>query len=341
MVCSPDTTRDLGAAVVGLGVGEQHARAFGATPGCRLRWLYDVDSARTAAVLSRLDEGAAAGGLSTILDDPATHIVSIASYDHAHYEQVTQCLAALKHVFVEKPLCRSFAELCAVKSAWIAAGRHHLQSNLVLRAAPMYQWLKAAIRAGEFGVVYAFDGDYLYGRLEKIASGWRGRVPDYSVMQGGGVHLVDLMMWLTDQRPMSVFAAGNRICTAETAFRYRDFVAAQYQFESGLVGRITANFGCVHRHQHVVRVFGTRATFIYDDAGARVHRTRDPSERAESSGHEPLPRTKGDLIGGFVGAIRRREDPAPGAQHEFDVISACLAADEACARNQLIKVTYV
>src|SRR6185503_7475057 len=100
-------------------------------------------------------------------------------------------------------------------------------------------------------------------------------VPDYSVMAGGGVHLVDLMLWLTGQQPTTVSAVGNRIATANSRFAYDDFVTATYAFPSGLVGRITANFGCVHRHQHVVRVFGTKGTFIHDDAGARLHWTRD------------------------------------------------------------------
>ena len=43
--------------------------------------------------------------------------------------------------------------------------------------------------------------DYLYGRLQKITDDWRSRVADYSVMLGGGVHMVDLMLWLTGQRP--------------------------------------------------------------------------------------------------------------------------------------------
>src|SRR5437879_8574199 len=94
-------------------------------------------------------------------------------------------------------------------------------------------------------------------------------------MQGGGVHLVDLMLWLTGQRPRSVTAVGNRICTEGTAFHYHDYVSATFTFASGLVGRITANFGCVHRHQHVLRVFGTKGTFIYDDMGPRLYNSRD------------------------------------------------------------------
>src|SRR5205807_9291260 len=120
------------------------------------------------------------------------------------------------------------------------------------------------------------DLDYLYGRLQKITEGWRKNIENYSVIEGGGVHLIDLMLWLTGERPSFVWAAGNRISTKDTAFRYGDYAAATLQSPSGLVARITANFGCVHPHQHTMRIFGTKETFVYDDAGPRLRSNRDP-----------------------------------------------------------------
>src|SRR5262249_6479297 len=148
----------------------------------------------------------------------------------------------------------------------------------------------------------------------------------YSVMQGGGVHIVDLMMWLCGQRPAVVTAAGNRIATRGTAVRYPDFVAATYQFESGLVGRITANFGCAHRHQHALRVFGTRATFLSDDQGARLHGSRDPDTLARRLELATLPSSKGALIPDFVKEILDGADGHARAQHELDLMTACMAA---------------
>jgi len=160
-------------------------------------------------------------------------------------------------------------------------------------------------------------------------------------MLGGGVHLADLMLWIVGERPDTVAAVGNRIATRGSAFRYPDFVSATYRFPSGCVGRITANFGCVHRHQHALRVFGTKASFIYDDAGPRLHRTRDPSVAPSRLTLSPLPATKGDLIPEFVGAIAAREDWTDRTRHEFDVISTCLAADLSFAANQTTRIEYV
>src|SRR5260370_1283713 len=82
--------------------------------------------------------------------------------------------------------------------------------------------------------------------------------------------LVDLMLWTPGERPVRVSAVGNGISTEGTAFRQLDFVAAQFEFASGLVGRIPANFGSVQPHRHVVRAFGTEASFVSDDRGARL-----------------------------------------------------------------------
>jgi predicted dehydrogenase len=327
--------------VVGLGVGQHHARAYVDHPACDLRQIYDIDPAAAARAHTTFESASVAASFDELLADARVDIVSIASYDDAHFKQVVAALDAGRHVFVEKPLCRSLDELRATKTAWRRTGDRHLASNLVLRGSALYQWLRSAIADGEFGEVYAVDGDYLYGRLHKVIDGWRANVPDYSVIQGGGVHLVDLMMWLTGQRPTTVTASGNKISTEGTAFRYADFVAATFLFESGLVGRITANFGCIHPHQHVLRVFGTRATFVYDDRGARLHTSRDPAAAPQPIDLAPLPPSKGALIPEFIDAILKTEDARSRAQREFDLISACLAADRAFATGSLQRIDYV
>jgi predicted dehydrogenase len=327
----------IGAAVVGLGVGEQHARAIARHPEAELRWVYDLDRARAEALACELGTQVAAD-YDQLLADPPVSVIALASFDDHHASEVVAAFGAGKHVFCEKPLCRTPAELAQIVAV---RGALHLQCNLILRAAPLYRWLRDAIRAGELGDIYAFDGDYLYGRLHKITEGWRKGVTDYSVIQGGGVHLIDLMMWLLDQAPQRVTAAGNRIATRDTAFRYLDFAAATYELPSGIIGRITANFASVHKHQHVVRVFGTKATFIHDDAGARLHTQRDPGAPPRAIDLAPVASTKGDLLPFFLADILAGRDAAAAARHEYAVITACLAADRALATAQPQPIEYV
>lgn len=328
--------------VVGLGVGEQHALAYARHPAVARVLLCDHDSRHAVAVVSRVDKSAMVANFEALTEDPAVDAISIASFDDAHFGQVIAALAAGKHVFVEKPLCRTLDELAEIKRLWaVAGGRLQLGSNLILRTAPLYAWLRGAVEQGEFGDVYAFDGDYLYGRLHKVTEGWRRDVDDYSVMQGGGIHLIDLLLWITRQRPRSVTAAGNRLCSRGSDFRYNDFCAATLRFDSGMVARVTANYGCVHRHHHVMRVFGTRRTMIYDDAGARMHYTRDPACGAVSITHAPLPASKGDMIPEFIAAILGDGGASCDAQGFFDDVSVAIACDRAAASGQVENVEYV
>jgi predicted dehydrogenase len=325
--------------VIGLGVGAQHLAAYAQDPRCEVAAVCDASPERLAAVRGLAPGAAALVDAAELLADPSLDLVSIASYDQDHADQALAALRSGKHAFVEKPLCRTASELRALADAHRRRPDLVLGSNLVLRAAPLFAWLREARRSGDLGDVYAFDGDYLYGRLEKITSGWRGRVEGYSVMLGGGIHLVDLMIWCLGERPDSVTAAGNRIAAAGTGFRYEDYVAATFTFPSGAIGRVTANFGCVHRHQHVVRVFGTRATVVGDDRGARISRERDPAESRDLA-LSPLPASKGALIPALVDAALGGAPQDPGPRHELDVVAACLAADRSMRTGTAVEIEY-
>ena len=339
--------RQLGVAVVGLGIGEQHARMYATLPSCKVRLLVDRDKARAERLCRAFPGSESATKIDEALGRRDIDVVSIASYDDAHFEQVMRSLSAGKHIFVEKPLCRTAGELAQIRAALDVQRSLHLASNLVLRGADLYRWLRDEISSGGFGEIYAFDGDYLYGRLHRITDGWRRETEDYSVMLGGGIHMLDLMLWLTAQRPTSVHATGSRICTRDTQFRYHDFVAATMTFASGMVGRVTANFGCVHRHQHVVRIFGTRKTFVLDDAGPRLMTSRDPVEPdraatpAQSLDLAAQPAHKGALIPAFVEAILSNSSPRTAdLQATLDAISVAAACDEALTRSAPVQIRY-
>jgi predicted dehydrogenase len=325
--------------VIGLGVGERHLAAYQSDPRCEVVAICDIAPERLAEVAARAPGAHATTNAAEILEGGGVDLVSIATFDDAHYTQARAALDHGKHVFVEKPLCRADDELSDLAAAHRRHPELRLASNLVLRAAPLFTWLRHEIQAGDLGQVYAFDGDYLYGRLHKITSGWRGGVAGYSVMLGGGIHMVDLMIWLLGERPSSVHGCGNAISTHGSAFAQNDFASATFQFPSGAIGRITANFGSVHRHQHVVRVFGTKATVVSDDRGPRISRGRDP-EPSEDLALAALPESKGALIGRFVDAAVGAAPQDPDPDHEFAAIAACLAADRSMKLGTPVEVDY-
>jgi len=113
------------------------------------------------------------------------------------------------------------------------------------------------------------------------------------------------------------------------------------QYPTGLVARISANFGCVHRHQHVLRIYGTKRTFFYDDAGARCHESRDPDTKPRQISLPTLPASKGELIPAFVDAVLTGFDKRVDTQTHFDAISIVAACDESLKSNSFTEVQYV
>jgi predicted dehydrogenase len=324
----------LRAAVIGLGVGEAHAAAYDRHPACELALLCDLDADRLAAVGRAYPGARATRDPAEALADPAIDLVSIASYDDAHYDQVRAAIEHGKHVFVEKPLCMRVDELRELKRLLDARPEVRLSSNLILRASPRFRELKLGVENGAFGELYYVQGAYDYGRLHKIVDGWRGDLPFYSVVLGGAVHVVDLLLWLTGERVAAVTARGNRIASRGSKFRFDDLVTATLEFESGLLGTVTANFGSVTPHFHELRLYGTEATFANGIPNAVVH-SRTASRTVET----PYPGVaKGDLIGPFVDAVAAGEDPPVPAADVFETMSVCLAIDEAARTRATVAV---
>ena len=158
-----------------------------------------------------------------------------------------------------------------------------LSSNLILRASPRFVELRKRLAEDVFGRLFNVEADYLYGRLEKLTAGWRGRIPHYSVMLGGGIHIIDLILWLTRDSVTEVVAVGNGIASEGSSFHGRDMASALLTFESGMIGKVSANFGCVYPHFHRLTVYGTKATFENGTDAGRLWRSRDPAEPRKGS----------------------------------------------------------
>ena len=233
-----------------------------------------------------------------LTDFEKADIVSIASPDETHYDYAKKALENGKHVFVEKPMCQTKEQLHRLYEL-TKESRLFFGSNMVLRTSPLFNELRMVLKANKMGKLYTFEGDYLYGRKEKILTGWRSETPNYSVMQGGGIHLIDLFLWLTDENPKEVYKFSNKIVTKDAYFKYDDYALRIVLCESGLIAKFTANFGCVHPHQHCLRIFGTKGSFLLDDKGYRTYGFNMPN------GLSHLPPTKTGLIEDFISAIAK------------------------------------
>lgn len=329
----PDNLR---VGVVGLGVGERHVAGYQAIDGVEVVAVCDIDPVRLAEVGDRRGISRRATDYRAITEADDIDAVSICSFDDAHAEQVVSAFNHGKHVMVEKPVALTQEELEAVREAHATSGRI-LTSNLILRAAPRFMELRDAIARGDYGEVFYLEGDYIHAILHKITEGWRGRIHTYSVIYGGGIHLIDLMRWLLQDEIVEVSGMGTDVLTRGSSYGRPDTTVNLLRFAGGALAKTTTTFGPVRPKFHALNVYGTRATFVNDLGPAHRYTGTD------AANHEPIhsaypPRDKGDHLPRFVEAIRGAGGPPVSAQDVFRVMEICLACEEAIRTRATIDV---
>ncbi|MBL4700547.1 MAG: Gfo/Idh/MocA family oxidoreductase [Phycisphaeraceae bacterium] len=319
----------LTAGIIGLGVGERHIDGYEADPRCRVKTICDIDPDKLKDVSTRYPGRNLVTDPLDVLDDPEIDVVSIASYDDAHYKQIVRALTNKKHVFVEKPMCLFRDELDDIAAHLNADPSLHLSSNLILRKSPRFIDLKKTIEQGDFGDVYYVEADYNYGRVEKILTGWRAHQEYHSVIHGGGIHMIDLLLWLTNKPIVEVTAFGNNIATRDRGFKRNDLIAALLRFEDGSIGKVTANYACVFPHYHNLSIYGMDKTFIQNhNGGASLYTSRDPGVEPTSIDSSYPGAVKGDMIPAFIRSILDGTEQDVSAQEVFDAMNVSLAIEE-------------
>ena len=330
----------LKAGIIGLGVGARHIQGFASHPDCRVSALCDIDPAKEKWAGEHHPECRFYRDAFDLIADPEVDIVSVASYDDVHYAQARAALKAGKHLFVEKPVCQRSEDLADLRELSEKRSDLRISSNLVLRLSPRFLWLKEQIRGHRLGRVYYMEGDYNYGRINKIVDGWRGGLDYYSVIQGGAIHVIDLLIWLSGELPAEVSVMGNGISTRGTRFKFNDMAVGLVRFKNGMLAKVGANFACVMPHFHNLAVYGTKATFLNDLPDARFYTSREKDAAYQAVGQDYRSNKQGDLIYSFVDFIANWARPVVSIEDVFNSMSVCLAMDEAMDRPGPVPVTY-
>jgi predicted dehydrogenase len=328
--------------IIGLGVGEKHIAGYQAHPGCRVVALCDFDRKKLKQAKAKYPSIKLTARAEEILSDKTIQAVSIASYDSDHHAQIVQALKNGKHVFVEKPVCLFEREARDILKRLKQYPSLKLSSNLILRKCPRFIWLKEKIRKGAMGKLYQLEGDYNYGRLEKVAKGWRGKLDFYSAVYGGGVHMIDLLMWMSGQKIVEVCAYGNKISSQGTRFKYNDLIASIFKFENGMTGKMTVNFGSVARHFHPLAIYGTKASFqnVSHDY-ATWSTSRDPKVAPKKVTEAYPGAHKGDMLKSFIDAIIKEKKPDVSVGDIFDTMAVCFAIEKSVNTGRAVRVNYL
>jgi predicted dehydrogenase len=331
----------LNVGVIGLGVGAKHAHALHFNKKVNLVTLCDFDNKKINLYKKIYKNCKFTNNSDDIFKDPNIDIVSIASYDNFHAKHILQAIKYNKHFFVEKPFCLNINELKKICSSLKKNKKITFSSNLVLRNNPSFIDLKKKIKTKVTGDIYYCEGDYNYGRINKILYGWRGQIPFYSVVLGGAIHLIDLIIWLSNKKVRSVIAEGNKISTKNTKFKNYDLVSTLLKFEDGMISKVTSNFASVTPHHHILSVYGTRSTFFYNNKEIKSYKSRDDlilkNKKSKFSNKQ-----KSEILNSFINSVYYQKDLKIVHENEIiNLMSVCFAVEKSLKTKKWEKVEYI
>ena len=321
--------KNLNVGVIGLGVGEQHIIGFLKSKHIRSISIFDNDKNKVKEIQKKYPIKKIYLRDSDMIHDNEIDIISIASYDNFHFEQVVMSLENNKHVFCEKPICQNLKELNKISNLLKKKKNLVMTTNTVLRCSPRFKKLKNEFEKNTFGKVFFMEFDYNYGRLNKITNGWRGKIKNYSVVLGGGVHMLDLLLWLKNSYPKKIKSFQNNICTKGFYNPIQDFVVSLLQFDDGSVAKVSSNFGCIYPHFHRVMIYGKKKTFEQSFQTNNYLSFNSDNNILKETAKEKYPGIyKYDLIDNFISAILTNKKLIISQKQMLSVMQLCLGINK-------------
>jgi predicted dehydrogenase len=230
-------------AVVGLGIGVQHAAAWKELPEIfDLAAVCDVDEGRAKLVAEKLDVARAVTDFRSLLEgEDAPEVIDICTPPPLHFDMCAAALRAGRHVICEKPLVPSLAvcdELARIESE--ATGR--LMPIFQYRYGNGLQKLQHLISHGLTGKAYlsTIETAWLRGD-DYYAIDWRGKWKSElgGVMTTHAIHAHDILCNVIGP-VKSVFA---RTTTRVNPIETEDCAAVSVEMADGSLATLSATLG--------------------------------------------------------------------------------------------------
>ena len=246
------------AAIIGYGgMAGHHERILRAEyDRMNLKGIFDLNSHRCD--VAREEGYYVYSSKEEVMNDPEVDVVIIATTNEVHKDIAIQALKAGKSVVCEKPVTMSSAELQEIMEVEkVSEGKFTIDQNR--RTNRDFVLTKRKIEEGLIGKPYVIESRVEGSR--GMPKGWRTlKRLGGGMMLDWGVHLIDQIMYMVDEKVKEVYCQMFYIQYPEVDDNFRmDMV-----FESGLVAHIEVSTNNYITHPRWY-VLGTDGTLQIDD----------------------------------------------------------------------------
>ena len=324
--------------VIGLGVGFHHFLTFFKNKNCRVKKVCDFDNKKKILFKKKYPDIIFTNNYFDLIKDKEIKIISIASYDNYHFDQIVDCIKANKNIFIEKPICLLPKELKIIKNL-LTKKRNTISLNMVLRTTPLFIDIKKEIEEKKFGNVFYMEADYLWGRIYKLYE-WRSEVKNYSLILGAAIHMIDLVLWILNSRPAYVTAYGNR--KGAKNIKFDTFSLLILEFLDGTIVKISANAPSIHPHFHTLVIYGDKKSLFHNLSSTYNLEKSEKSYKINRVINKyPVKEMRYKIIEGFINHLKNKKNRLSVNKKEiFDVMEVCFAAQKSLKVKKRIKINY-
>jgi predicted dehydrogenase len=347
MIQSPEM---LNVVLLGAGMaGENLAREVKHIPGVKLVGVYDPNTP-LAAQVAQQHHAMHHTNLNMLIDQVSPDIAVIASANHAHAENVCQCIeAGIRNVFCEKPLALEMADASRMTEL---AELHDVKTSMGFAGIHVgYACVLDMIANGELGDILSM---YLhtyrgYGFWGQERVNVRGRIAHHAAVthpqNSGGwtihhaCHPVFVMMQIAGN-VQSVFGSirsSHPDCPSE------EMIHATLSFTNGTVGTLIDSIGSFRGIRF--GVIGTRATVVMDDdytkhaddrIQLRLRREGQNVDQVQTLSYDAYAISR---LAQFVQSIRHNEPSPITFRQGMENLRICQAIRRSGMTGQLVELS--
>ena len=327
--------------IIGFGIGRKHLEAIHNYKNFKVKYVCDLNKKIKNKLKIKYPNIIFTNHEDEIFSDKEIKLVSIASYDQFHFNQIKKCILFNKHIIVEKPMCLTFDELKIIKSMLSKKKTIKIMSNLVLRTNNLFNIFKSKISKKN---IFFIEADYLWGREHKLYE-WRSSTKKYSLTLGAGIHMIDLVMWLLNSRPISVNAFSNNKMTKNSVFKKDSLIVAICKFPKNILVKISANAVATYDHFHELKIFSKNYTYVNS-----LYKTFELKKNKKSfdlrniKAAYPDKKNRKKLIRNFLDYVFFKDLTKKNnffKKNQFDLMSVCFAIDKSIKNRREVKIKYL